>query len=156
MAIERAARLADGFLALSAAAAATYVEACNRLGRPREEQRFGRTYWTLVSEDPDRTLAEVGHNMLHRLNEYIVRGAYPGVAPYDDPRKAVDDGHCLLLDGPGAIREFDDAIAQGACEITVTPVMPGEDVGGAAERIAFLAEQVVPRLQPLPAVVGAA
>jgi alkanesulfonate monooxygenase SsuD/methylene tetrahydromethanopterin reductase-like flavin-dependent oxidoreductase (luciferase family) len=151
VAIERAALLADGFLALSKDAAADYLAACERLGRPLGQRRFGRTYFTLISEDPDRTLDEVGQHMLHRVNDYIVRGAFPGVdVPLSDPRKAVQDGYCLLLDGPGAIREFDDAIAQGASDITITPVMPGEDLDGAAQRIEFLARHVIPHLRPLP------
>jgi alkanesulfonate monooxygenase SsuD/methylene tetrahydromethanopterin reductase-like flavin-dependent oxidoreductase (luciferase family) len=145
-AIERAARLADGLLALDAEAAAIYLRACDALGRPQQNRRIDRTYWTILAEDPERSLDQVGENMIYRLNEYIARGAFPGVEPYDDPHKAVADGHCLLLDGPAAVREFDAAIAQGATAITITPVMPGESIDGAAERIQFLADWVVPRL----------
>jgi alkanesulfonate monooxygenase SsuD/methylene tetrahydromethanopterin reductase-like flavin-dependent oxidoreductase (luciferase family) len=147
-AVERAARWADGFLAFDPATPARYVEACERLGRPREEQRINCTYWCIIAEDPERAFAQAGEQWLHLLNEYIVRGSIPIAqqvsGPYDDPRKALADGHVMLADASSAITEFNRVVADGAIDITLLTLMPGEDVEQVSDRLQYISDKVIP------------
>jgi alkanesulfonate monooxygenase SsuD/methylene tetrahydromethanopterin reductase-like flavin-dependent oxidoreductase (luciferase family) len=148
VAVERAARWADGFYAFDPATAGRYVAACDALGRPREEQRVNHTYWCIIAEDPERAFAQAGEQWLHLLNEYIVRGSIPLVysrsTPYDDPQEALADGHVMLADASSAIAEFNRAIADGAIDITLLTFMPGEDVDQVSERLQYIADKVIP------------
>ena len=146
-AVERAARLADGFLAFDLNTVSQYVDACERLGRPREDQRINCTYWAIIAKDPERAFAVAGENWLHLLNQYIVRNAYPTITEtYDDPVKAMNDGLVMLADGPTAIAEFNRAIAEGAVDINLVALMPGEDLNAGAERMEYLGRHVIPHL----------
>lgn len=150
-AIERCARLADGFMAIDKSTVPAYIEACEKLGRPREDQKVNRTYWTIVAEDPERAFAQAGPNWLYLFNEYIRRDAFPHLKPFDDAGKALEaaraDGLILLADGPTAIAEFDRAVDEGAIDITLLTTFPGEDVDQASERLEFISEQVIPRVK---------
>jgi alkanesulfonate monooxygenase SsuD/methylene tetrahydromethanopterin reductase-like flavin-dependent oxidoreductase (luciferase family) len=148
-AIERAARLADGFLAFDLANIEEYIAACNQIGKPAAEQRINCTYWAIIAEDPEREFARVGRHWLHLLNQYIVREAYKGrqpplTAPYDDPKKALADGLVMLTDASGAIAEFNRVIAKGAIDINMVTMMPGEPVDQVSERLEYLCNRVIP------------
>ena len=150
-AIERAARLADGFLAFDIATAEQYLDACRRLGKPEEEQRLNCTYWAVIAEDPERAFALAGPHWLHLLNQYIVRDAYAGrtpplTAPYDDPATALADGLVMLADASTALAEFNRVIALGAIDINLVTLMPGEPVEQVNERLEYLSAKVVPHL----------
>lgn len=146
-AIERAATYADGFLAFTATGITEYFEACDKVGRPVEEQRANQTYWAIIAEDPERAFAKCGPHWLYQLNEYIVRGGVPNATvPYESADKALADGLILLTDGDGAVATFNEAIGKGAIDINIIPVMPGEPLDEAAERIEYIAAHVIPRL----------
>jgi alkanesulfonate monooxygenase SsuD/methylene tetrahydromethanopterin reductase-like flavin-dependent oxidoreductase (luciferase family) len=146
-AVERAARLADGFLAFDLATAARYMAACERIGRPREDQLVNCTYWCIIAEDPERAFDAAGEQWLHLLNEYIVRDAYPALnGPYDDPKKALADGLVMLADAPAAIAEFNRVIAEGAIDITLLTLMPGEDVDAVSQRLQYISDKVIPHV----------
>ncbi len=148
-AVDRAARVADGFLAFDPATAAVYLEACERHGRPQEERRLNCTYWAIIAEDPERAFAGAGEQWLHLLNQYIVREAFAHIPkPYDDPKSALADGLVFLADAAGAIDEFNRVIAQGAIDINLVTTMPGEEVDVVSERLEYLATHVIPHLDP--------
>ena len=149
-AIERAARLADGFMAIDQGTIAAYFEACERLGKPAAEQRLNRTYWTIVAEDPEKAFAQAGPHWMYLFNEYIKRDAYPQFQPFDDPQKALEaaqrDGQIMVADGPTAVAEFNAAIEQGAIDITLLTLMPGEDADAVAERLSYISNEVIPKV----------
>jgi alkanesulfonate monooxygenase SsuD/methylene tetrahydromethanopterin reductase-like flavin-dependent oxidoreductase (luciferase family) len=148
-AVERAAQLADGFLAFDLGTMDEYIRACNQLGRPAAEQRINCTYWAIIADDPEREFARVGRHWLHLLNQYIVRDAYSGrqpplSIPYDDPKKALADGLVMLADAAGAIKEFNRVIEKGAIDINLVALMPGEAIEQFAERLEYLCSRVIP------------
>ena len=150
-AVERAARLADGFLAFDMPTAGQYLEACRALGKPREEQKLNCTYWAIIAEDPERAFALAGEHWLHLLNQYIIRDAYVGrtpplTAPYDDPKNALADGLVMLADAPTALTEFNRMIDLGAIDITLVTLMPGEPIDQVSERLEYLSAKVIPHL----------
>lgn len=148
-AIERIARIADGFLEFDPGAATQYVEACEAIGKPKEEQRINVTYWAIIDDDPERAFAQAGPNWLHLLNEYIKRDAYVGRTPplrepYTDPKKALADGLVLLADGPQAIEIFNRDVDRGAIDFNLVTMMPGEPVDQVSERLQYLNDRVIP------------
>jgi alkanesulfonate monooxygenase SsuD/methylene tetrahydromethanopterin reductase-like flavin-dependent oxidoreductase (luciferase family) len=151
-AIQRAARLADGFLEFDHGTAATYFEACESLGRPADEQRLNVTYWAIIADDPERAFAQAGDHWLHLLNQYIARDAYAGRTPpltklYDDPRKALSDGLVMLADGAQAIKTFNADVDRGAIDINLVTMMPGEPVDQVTERLQYLNDHVIPHVK---------
>jgi alkanesulfonate monooxygenase SsuD/methylene tetrahydromethanopterin reductase-like flavin-dependent oxidoreductase (luciferase family) len=146
-AVERAARLADGFFAFDLATAGRYIAACERIGRPREDQMLNCTYWCIIGEDPERAFAQAAEQWMHFLNEYIVREAsLPATKPYDDPKKALSDGLVLLADASEAIKEFNRVISEDAIDITLVTVMPGEKVDVVSERLQYISDEVIPHV----------
>jgi alkanesulfonate monooxygenase SsuD/methylene tetrahydromethanopterin reductase-like flavin-dependent oxidoreductase (luciferase family) len=150
VAIERAARLADGFLGFIASTVPEYFEACERLGVPAERQRLNRTYWAIIAEDPEKAFAEAGPHWMYLFNEYIKREAYPELEPFDDPQKALaagrEGGFMMVADGPTAVAEFNAAIAEGAYDINLVTFMPGEEVDVVSERLEYISNEVIPKV----------
>lgn len=161
-AIERAARAADGFLGFDASTIPVYFEACEKIGKPVEEQRLNRTYWALIADDPEKAFDEAGPNWMYLFNEYIKRDAYPDLEPFDDPQKALAaaraGGFMMVADGPTAVQEFNAAIAAGAYDITLLTFMPGEDPDAVSERLEFISREVIPKVDECehPAALAAA
>lgn len=152
-AIERAARLADGFLEFDPGTSAKYFDACAALGRQPEKQKLNVTYWAIIADDPERAFALAGDHWLHLVNQYILRDAYAGrtpplVTPYDDPKKALADGLVMLADGPEAIKIFNADVDKGAIDINLVTMMPGEPVDQVAERLQYLNDHVIPHVKP--------
>ncbi|WP_169988497.1 LLM class flavin-dependent oxidoreductase [Microbispora sp. H10836] len=151
-AIERAARLADGFLEFDLGTHRAYFDACDALGKDKAEQRLNVTYWAIIAEDPERAFAQAGQHWMHLLNQYILRDAYVGrtpplTEPYDDPKKALADGLVLLTDGPGAVKIFNADVDKGAIDINLVTMMPGEPIDQVTERLAYLNDHVIPRVK---------
>ena len=150
-AVERAARLADGFIAFDLPTASVYLQACEALGKPLAERRLNCTYWAIIAEDPERAFALAGDHWLHLLNQYILRDAYVGRVPplrepYDDPKRALADGLVMLADAPTALTEFNAMIDLGAIDITLVTLMPGEPIDQVNERLQYLSDKVIPGL----------
>lgn len=146
-AIDRAGRIADGFLGMSHAHVSDYLEACERHGLPAERRQACMTYWAIVCEDPERTIAEIGPHFMYQVNDYIDYGFLGDIPHYSDPQKIVDDGVYLVMDEDTAVETFSAAVRAGAQEIQFLPVMPGEPLDGAAERLRLLSEHIIPRVR---------
>ena len=145
-AVRRAGTIADGFLGMAVGAIADYFQACERAELPDRRRQACMTYWAIVTQDPERTIAEVGPHFMYQVNDYIDYGFLGEIPHYTDPQKIVDDGVYLVLDEDAAVKEFSSAIAAGADEIQFLPVMPGEPLDGAARRLQFLSDRVIPRV----------
>jgi alkanesulfonate monooxygenase SsuD/methylene tetrahydromethanopterin reductase-like flavin-dependent oxidoreductase (luciferase family) len=142
-ALDRAARLGDGFLASTNDEVVGYLEACERHGIPAERRRTCRTAWAVVDEDPERALRELGPHMLHQVNEYIEYG-FLKVPRFEDPKVLVEMGFYTFVDAAGAIDYFADAADAGVQEIHLFGVLPGEPVESGTERLQYVSEHVVP------------
>lgn len=148
-AIERAARLGDGFLCVLPEQMADYVAARRASGRDDGRVAIGNQW--IVAHDPERAWAEVGPHVLHQVNKYAEYGAFgpPELVPrLDDPAQVLALGHYRLLDGPAAAREL-------AAQITAGPVVdcfswtafPGEPLDAAAARLEYFAHAVIPAVR---------
>lgn len=148
-AIERAARLGDGYLAFDTTTFGTYFAACDALGKPASEQRANATYWSIIADDPERAFAQAGEHFMYLINGYIKRGVYtdrdiPLTEPYTDPQRALADGHIMLLDAAGAIKLFDTDVDRGVIDFSLLMAMPGEPADQVAERIQYFNDRVLP------------
>ncbi|MCU1476417.1 MAG: Luciferase-like monooxygenase [Subtercola sp.] len=151
-AVERCARLADGFLEFDPGSLGGFVDASEALGRPKETQKLNVTYWAIIADDPEKAFAEAGDNWLHLLNEYIIRDSYtarnpPLREPIKDAKEALAMGLVLLADGPGAVDIFNKDVDRGAIDIQLVTHMPGEPVDQVSERLQYFNDKVIPNVK---------
>jgi alkanesulfonate monooxygenase SsuD/methylene tetrahydromethanopterin reductase-like flavin-dependent oxidoreductase (luciferase family) len=152
VAIERVARIGDGFLSTQNAHQPSFLAAWERLGRPVEEARIYAGQWAIIAEDPERTWARIGEHALYQLNEYIAWGAFgppEDVPRFTDPAQIVDAGAYLLWDADTAVRELTALLRERPQikDVHFWAQLPGEPVDSGSERIEYLASKVVPEVR---------
>jgi alkanesulfonate monooxygenase SsuD/methylene tetrahydromethanopterin reductase-like flavin-dependent oxidoreductase (luciferase family) len=148
-AIERAARIADGFLSTQNAHQQAYVDACAKLGKPA---RIYAGQWAVIAEDPERTWAQIGQHALYQLNEYIGWGAFgpPDEVPrFADPQQILDAGAYQLMDAAQAVETYTALLRERPeiQDVHFWAQLPGEPVDSGSERIEYLATKVVPQVR---------
>lgn len=143
-ALERAARIADGFLASQDHHGSAFLEAAERLGRPELRGRTVRTARLLVAPDPDKAVAELGSFLLHQVNQYVDFG-FIQPPHYTDARDAIRDGHYEVVDADGAVAALARAGAAGIAEFHLMAVLPGEPVDSGTRRLEYVVNEVLPR-----------
>ncbi|MEP1595870.1 MAG: LLM class flavin-dependent oxidoreductase, partial [Halieaceae bacterium] len=75
-AIDRAARVADGFLCTGGIGIDMYAEALERNGKAQTDGSVVLGCWAIIAEDPEAEAAKVGEHVLYQANEYIKWGAF--------------------------------------------------------------------------------
>ncbi len=151
-AIERAARIGDGFLSTGGIGCDAYVAAlANESDRPRRGAICVGD-WAIVAEDPQREASIVGEHVLYQANEYIDWGAFgppESVPRFTDPTAALRDG-LYELATPAAtverLRVMLDRYPQ-IVDVHFWAQFPGEPVESGTRRIECLASSVLPRLK---------
>lgn len=151
-AIDRAARLGDGFLSTQNAHHEMYLEGLDRAGRPRSEGAIYAGQWAIVAEDPEAEWARIGQHALYQLNEYIGWGAFgpPDETPlFPDAQSIVDAGAFQLWDVDTAIRELSDLLLGQPLirDVHFWAQLPGESVESGSARIETLTSKVLPAVR---------
>jgi alkanesulfonate monooxygenase SsuD/methylene tetrahydromethanopterin reductase-like flavin-dependent oxidoreductase (luciferase family) len=151
-AIERAARIADGFLSTQNAHHASYLAALERLGRPVADGRIYAGQWAIVADDPERVWSRIGPHALYQLNEYIAWGAFgpPDAIPrFTDPAQIIEAGAYQLMDADAAVTQLTGMLraTPQIKDVHFWAQLPGEPVESGSERIAYLADKVVPAVR---------
>ena len=145
-AIERAARLGDGFICVLPDQIGEYVRARSRLGLDAGRIAVGNQW--IVAEDPERAWAAVGPHVLYQHNAYIDFGMFgpPETTPrLTDPQQLLDVGMWRLLDADAAVDELVRQAAAGpVVDFFSWTAFPGEPLDQAAERLEYLAARVIP------------
>jgi alkanesulfonate monooxygenase SsuD/methylene tetrahydromethanopterin reductase-like flavin-dependent oxidoreductase (luciferase family) len=151
-AIERAARIGDGFLSTNNEHHSVYLDACERLHGNRDAAAIYAGQWAVIDDDPERTWARIGDHAVAQLNQYISWGAFgpPDEVPQFADRQAVlERGAYTLWDGDTAVREI-ARLVRGCPQIRdihFWAQLPGEAVSSGTRRIGFLTTHVLPKVR---------
>ena len=151
-AIERAARIGDGFLSTQNHHQEAFLEAWVAHGRDLADAEIMAGQWAVVAEDPERVWADIGENAMYQLNAYIEWGAFgdPGVVPrFDSPQAILDAGAYRLQDAAMAVDEIWELKSERpqVRDVHYFAQLPGESVESGTERMLYLAENVATPIQ---------
>lgn len=150
-AIERAARLGDGYLDTLNAGGAKYVEALSRVGKDPADGRIYSLQWAVIDEDPQRAWSEIGKHSVYQWNEYIGWGVFgpPDQIPrYEDPAQLVEAGMIQLWDASMAIEQLSGILRDRpqTRDLHFLAQLPGESVESGSRRVEYLATKVMPEV----------
>ena len=147
-AIARAARLGDGFLSTGGIGHDVYV---NALATPSEGAIVAGN-WAIIASDPESEAARLGEHVLYQTNQYVSWGAFgpPDEVPlFPDAQSAIRDGLYELWDADSAVTHLTQMLEDypQIIDVHFWAQFPGEPVESGSERIAYIAEQVLPAVR---------
>jgi alkanesulfonate monooxygenase SsuD/methylene tetrahydromethanopterin reductase-like flavin-dependent oxidoreductase (luciferase family) len=150
-AIDRAARIGDGYLDTLNAGGAKYVDALSRAGKDPADGRIYALQWPVIDEDPERAWAEIGKHSVYQWNEYIGWGVFgpPDQIPrYEDPKQLVEAGMIQLWDASTAIEQLSAILRDRpqTKDLHFFAQLPGEPVESGSRRVEYLANKVMPEV----------
>jgi alkanesulfonate monooxygenase SsuD/methylene tetrahydromethanopterin reductase-like flavin-dependent oxidoreductase (luciferase family) len=149
VAVERAARLGDGFLSTGGIGHEEYVNAAMEVGR---EPAIYAGNWSIISPDPEREASRVAEYALYQSNQYISWGAFgpPEQTPlFPDGETALKEGLYEMHDAETGVAALTEMIHQYPCirDIHFWAQLPGEPMEQGARRIEYMAQHVLPRVR---------
>jgi len=150
--IERAARIADGFLCTGGVGLDVYAEALRALGKTPADGKVVLGCWAIIADDPEAEAARIGDHVLYQINEYIKWGAFgppDQTPPFEDARTAIEQGLYELWDANQAVDELQRLIRSYPMirDVHFWAQFPGEPVASGEQRLRYIAEKVLPRLR---------
>ncbi len=151
-AIERAARIGDGFLCTGGIGLDIYAEALTKVGKSPAEGNAVLGCWAIIAEDPEAEAAKVGEHVLYHINEYISWGAFgpPDEVPlFETVDAAIENGLYELWDADMAVANLSALVQQYPMisDIHFWAQFPGESLDAGDARMNYIAEKVLPRLR---------
>jgi alkanesulfonate monooxygenase SsuD/methylene tetrahydromethanopterin reductase-like flavin-dependent oxidoreductase (luciferase family) len=147
-AIERAARIGDGFLATLNLGLDVYADALAQTGRTGT---ICAGQWVVIDEDPEATWARIGDHAVYQLNTYIEWGAFGD--PDEVPR--YPDRQAIAANGPYQLWNAATAVDELTTLLTANPLigdiyfwaqLPGEPIESGSQRIEYMAKHVIPEV----------
>jgi alkanesulfonate monooxygenase SsuD/methylene tetrahydromethanopterin reductase-like flavin-dependent oxidoreductase (luciferase family) len=150
-AIQRAARIADGFLCTGGIGIDIYNEALEKEGKSVNDGDIVLGCWAIIAEDPEAEAANIGAHVLYQINEYIKWGAFgpPDATPlFEDAPTAIENGLYQLWDADTAVTELNKLLQTypNIKDIHFWAQFPGESVASGDARLRYIADKVLPRL----------
>lgn len=151
-AIDRAARIGDGFLSTQNHHQQAFLDAWVKYGRDPDDAQIMAGQWAVVAEDPERVWSEIGHHAMYQLNAYIEWGAFgdPDTIPrFESPQSILDAGAYRLQDANMAMEELWQIKSDRpqVRDVHYFAQLPGESVESGTERMLYLAEKVARPIQ---------
>lgn len=151
-AIERAARIGDGYLSTQNAHHDSYLDALERVGKSRDDGRIYAGQWAVIADDPEREWARIGQHALYQINTYISMGAFgppESIPQYEDPDELVTSGAFTLWDPQTAVDELSSMLRDRPQikDVHFWAQLPGEPVDSGSTRIELLATKVIPEIR---------
>ena len=148
VALDRAARAGDGFMASTNEEVVDYRRARAATGLDPDAAGVAmRTMWMVVDPDPERALRALGKYMLWQVNKYVDFG-FLKIEKYTDPRRLVEDGFYTFVDAAGAVDVLAEAGEAGVDEVHFFAVLPGESVESSTGRLDYIAREVLAKVRP--------
>ncbi|MEH6568738.1 MAG: LLM class flavin-dependent oxidoreductase [Halioglobus sp.] len=150
-AIQRAARVADGFLCTGGIGIDAYNEALEQQGKSIQDGDVILGCWAIIAEDPEAEAAKIADHVLYQSNEYIKWGAFgpPESTPlFENAASAIKNGLYELWDADTAVTELNKLLKTypNIRDIHFWAQFPGETVESGNKRLRYIAENVLPRL----------
>lgn len=151
-AIDRAARIADGFLCTGGLGIDNYCEALLNQGKTLEQGNVVLGCWAIIAEDPEAEARRIGEHILYQTNEYIKWGAFgppENATLFDDALTAVENGLYELWDADMAVANLSKLVRDYPMisDIHFWAQFPGEPLESGNNRLRYIAEKVLPRLR---------
>ena len=151
-AIQRAARVADGFLSTGGIGMDIYNEELEKKGKSIQDGNIILGCWAIIAEDPEAEAAKIGDHVLYHINEYIKWGAFgpPDQTPlFEDAPAAIENGLYELWDAETAVAELSKLVDAypNIRDIHFWAQFPGESVESGNARLRYISEEVLPRLR---------
>ena len=151
-AIERAARIGDGFLSTGGIGHDVYVDALQKAGKAASDGVICAGDWAIVSDDPEREARLIGDHVLYQTNEYVGWGAFgpPDQVPlFPSAEAALRDGLYVLSTPDEAVTRLTATLKQypQIVDVHFWAQFPGESVASGSRRIECLAKQVLPKVR---------
>ena len=151
-AIERAARIGDGFLSTGGIGHDAYVAAMIKHGKQPHEGAICAGDWAIVSDDPEREAAAIGEHVLYQSNQYVEWGAFgpPDAVPrFTDAAAALRDGLYQLSTPEAAVERLTAMLKQypQIVDVHFWAQFPGESIESGSRRIECLATHVLPKIR---------
>jgi alkanesulfonate monooxygenase SsuD/methylene tetrahydromethanopterin reductase-like flavin-dependent oxidoreductase (luciferase family) len=147
-AIDRAARLGDGYLSAFNGFHSMYLDAAKRHSAVPS---IFASQWVIVAEDPERAWVEAGPLAAYMLNVYAQWGAYgpPSSAPVFDADSALSSGLFSAWDVDTAVTNLTSLIRDTPQieDVHFWARLPGESIDSSNARNALIAERVIPAVQ---------
>jgi alkanesulfonate monooxygenase SsuD/methylene tetrahydromethanopterin reductase-like flavin-dependent oxidoreductase (luciferase family) len=151
---KRAARLADAYLppVPDQSLAETYVAECRRLGKGDGILLWpDGPMWVFVTDDPERTWAQIGPHVVHETNGY---GAWSANDPGANPWREVTTVEEVREAGLYAVVTPEECVAlarslDSRSGLRLKPLVAGLDPAVGWPSLELFVDQVVPRLAEL-------
>ncbi|GIX29769.1 MAG: monooxygenase [Porticoccaceae bacterium] len=152
-AIERVARIGDGFLSTGGLGHDLYLDALAKQGKDPALGTIVAGHWAIIAEDPQAEMHRLAPYILWQTNCYVRWGAFgPDAREFQRVEDAVREGFYELWDADTAVRELSSLIERYPQieDIHFWARFPGEPVDSATRRLRYIASQVLPRLRAAP------
>lgn len=153
VAIERVARIGDGFLSGTSINSDTdgddhevYLRALADLGKDPADAYICAVQFSIIAEDPEAAWAnEIGDCALYKANMYASWGAFPGISGFESRDDLLARGLYLLSDGPTAASDLTRALIRRPQirAIQTQPLMAGESFESSSARLEYYIREVV-------------
>ena len=149
VAIDRVARLADGFLCAVPGHLPMYTEALTKVGKNPAEGSVYTGVWAIIDDDPEKMWSQVGDHALYQVNEYIRWGAFGDLSPFEHRDEVVAAGMYQLWDAATATTELTALLSEWPQikDVYFWSRLPGEPIESSSRRVEYLATQVIPEVR---------
>lgn len=149
-AIDRVARIGDGFLSTAGIGHDEYLKALESNGKSPVDGTIVAGNWTIISENPKEEMKKLEPYILHQVNCYVRWGVFgPDATEFTNIQDAVENGFYEFW-------EPDEAVEKLGAHLRAYPQIedlhfwaqfPGESVESGTARMKLIAEKVLPRLR---------
>lgn len=151
-AIDRVARIGDGFLSTGGLGHDDYLAALARHGRRPEDGAIFAGHWAIIAEDPAAEAERIGKHVLYQSNQYIEWGAFgpPETTPrFKTAKDAIEGGLYELWTAEQAVANLSALLERypQIRDLHFWAQFPGEPVESGTRRMTYIAEKVLPRLR---------